>query len=726
MRRVSGRALLVIASVALLVGGVTLYLRAAILDSREFADRATSTLESDDVRQIVSERLVEQAIEQGSAELIQARPLLEAAVAGALDTGAFQAVFERAAQNVHTLLFERERGSIVLDLADAGIVIVNALRAIAPKLAKEVPRDVEGALIDLSDRRFAAGMLDTAAQVRFLGIVLPLLALALFAASVAVSVDRRRAVVEAGVALAIVAAVVVVGMIVAKAIVMSAIEDTDSVEAASVAWDHFLGDLRVLSLGIGALGIVFAATAASVIVHEEVEDWVDRLRRVVTTQPSSRGWRLVRAVAIIGVSILVILEPTYAVQVAVVILGGYGLFFGVGEALQVVAPPRRGGLGSRDIDLDLDIDLPRIPARAVVLAGLVALGIVVTVVAVASDDEVAPPVERPDRAVTVCNGLGALCERRVNEVVFPGTHNSMSAADERGWYFAGHREGLRSQLEDGIRALLIDTHYGIRDDRGRVRTDLEREGTNRQKIVDAIGEEGLAAAERLVGELDFGELRGDAELYMCHSLCELGATPLEAGLRDVREFLDENPDEFVILFIQDAVTPDDTAAAFARTGLTRYVHTHRRDEPWRTLGDLIAADERLLVLVEESGGGIDAPPWYHDGFELTQETPYVFHSLKELEPPRSCRPNRGSPNSPLFLLNHWIERVNPSPGLAAKVNARDLLERRARACARRRELVPNIVAVDFYDEGGLLETVEALNRTGPRLRAAGGSARRRR
>ena len=118
MRHVSSRALLVAASIALLIGGVTLYVRAAILDSREFADRATATLENDDVRQVVSRRLVDQVIEQGSAELIQARPLLEAAVAGALDTGAFQAVFEQAAKNVHKLLFERERGSIVLDLAD--------------------------------------------------------------------------------------------------------------------------------------------------------------------------------------------------------------------------------------------------------------------------------------------------------------------------------------------------------------------------------------------------------------------------------------------------------------------------------------------------------------------------------------------------------------------------------------------------------------------------------
>ena len=713
MRHVSSRALLVAASIALLIGGVTLYVRAAILDSREFADRATATLENDDVRQVVSQRLVDQVIEQGSAELIQARPLLEAAVAGALDTGAFQAVFEQAAKNVHKLLFERERGSIVLDLADAGIVVISALRAIAPKVAKEVPRDVEGAFIDLSDRQFATKMLDIGAQVRFLGILLPLLAIGLFVASVLVAEDRRRALVEIGVAIAVVAGIVVVGLIVAKAIVLSNIESDESREAASAAWDALLGDLRVLSLGIGALGIVFAATASSVIVRDEVEDWVDRLRRVVTTQPERRVWRLARALAIAGVSLFLILNPESSVEVAVVVVGGYGLFFGVGETLQVLAPPRKGGIGSRDIDLDLDfdIDLPRLSPLAIVIAGGVALAVAATVFVIASEDESAPAVERPDRPVTVCNGHEELCERRLNEVTFAGTHNSMSSADERGWYFAGQRGNIREQLDDGVRALLIDTHYGIRDKQGNVRTDLEQEGTNRQKVVDAIGEEGLAAAERLVGRVGFGELEGESGLYMCHTLCELGATPLGTGLTDIRRFLDENPDEFVILFIQDAVSPEETAKAFDRSGLTRYVHTHRRDEPWPQMRELIAADERLLVMAEERGG--QGPPWYHDGFDLTQETPYVFHSLEELDPPRSCRANRGSPNSPLFLINHWIERVNPSPGLAARVNERKRILRRARRCARRRALVPNIVAVDFYDEGGVLEAVDAFNGVSP-------------
>ena len=126
---------------------------------------------------------------------------------------------------------------------------------------------------------------------------------------------------------------------------------------------------------------MLAATASSLLVRDEVEDWVSRLRRVVTTQPRKPAWRLARALAIAGVSLFVILRPVDALQVAAVIVGGYGLFFGVSELLQVIAPPLKGGIGSRDIDVDIDFDLPRLSGRAVAIAGTTA--VVVAAVAVA-------------------------------------------------------------------------------------------------------------------------------------------------------------------------------------------------------------------------------------------------------------------------------------------------------------------------------------------------------
>ena len=63
-------------------------------------------------------------------------------------------------------------------------------------------------------------------------------------------------------------------------------------------------------------------------------------------------------------------------------------------------------------------------------------------------------------------------------MVFAGTHNSFSAADSSGWFIANQRRTIERQLADGIRLFLIDTHWGIEDAQGRVRTDFESEGAS--------------------------------------------------------------------------------------------------------------------------------------------------------------------------------------------------------------------------------------------------------
>jgi hypothetical protein len=63
----------------------------------------------------------------------------------------------------------------------------------------------------------------------------------------------------------------------------------------------------------------------------------------------------------------------------------------------------------------------------------------------------------------------------------------------------------------------------------------------------------------------------------------------------------------------------------------------------------------------------------------------------------------------LFLLNHWITNKAREVSNAALVNARDVLLPRAEQCREQRGLVPNFVAVDFYDQGDLFGVVDDLN-----------------
>ena len=68
-----------------------------------------------------------------------------------------------------------------------------------------------------------------------------------------------------------------------------------------------------------------------------------------------------------------------------------------------------------------------------------------------------------------CNGHVELCDRPLDEVALAATHNSMSVPLP-GWFASMQERPIAGQLADGIRGLLIDTHYADRLPNGRLRT----------------------------------------------------------------------------------------------------------------------------------------------------------------------------------------------------------------------------------------------------------------
>lgn len=251
-----------------------------------------------------------------------------------------------------------------------------------------------------------------------------------------------------------------------------------------------------------------------------------------------------------------------------------------------------------------------------------------------------------------CNGDPALCDRRYDQVAYATTHNAMSNADE-GWLGPNQQHGLTRQLEDGIRGLMLDTHY----------------------------DGGVA--------------------QLCHAYCALGKETLESGLRKIRRFLDLHPQEVVSIIFEAYVSEADTAGAFAAAGLLPYVHAQPVGAPWPTLATLIHDGTRLVVFTDERGD----LPWHHYVWDYASETPYSFETPAQL----SCAPNRGNPSHPLFILNHFLTQVLGSPALAEQINHDPLFIDRALACQASRSRLPNFVTVDFYDIGDVFSVTAALN-----------------
>jgi hypothetical protein len=289
----------------------------------------------------------------------------------------------------------------------------------------------------------------------------------------------------------------------------------------------------------------------------------------------------------------------------------------------------------------------------------------------------------PASAALTCNGSSKLCGKRFDKVVLPATHNSMSAAS-LGFQIPNQPVGIPDQLKDGVRGFLIDTHYGRRQADGSVVTDDDGKAT-----------------------------QGKRGTYLCHVVCQIGATPLEPVLRSMRSFLRKHPGNVLLLDVEDYVTPKDFVKAMKRTGLAKLAY-RGATKRWPTLRTMIRRHQQVVVLNEHRAG---AAPWLHlDYFGIVQETAYTWDPAALITDPAnwpaSCAPNRGGTKGSLFLMNHWsppTPRPQPDAVADAQVNATGVLVGRASACQAARGLLPTIVAVDQYRTGGLFDAVRQLN-----------------
>ncbi len=267
----------------------------------------------------------------------------------------------------------------------------------------------------------------------------------------------------------------------------------------------------------------------------------------------------------------------------------------------------------------------------------------------------AAPESEPARR---CNGEAAYCERRYDQLVFPGTHNSHAAKEDHfGDANANQLYGVARQLEDGVRLLLMDVY----DDEG--------------------------------------------ETMLCHGPCGLlGATPHRDTLGQLKGFFERHPHDVVTIIYEDHVPAAKLAEDLAATGLDALSYTHPAGDPWPTLGQLIDRGARLVVTLESGG---PPPAYLHHVWDLAFDTPYSFTSPEAM----SCALNRGSASNDLFLLNHWVSNGAglPHAPAAATVNQRAFLLERARRCAAETGHVPNFIAVDFYEQGELFDAVRELN-----------------
>jgi hypothetical protein len=257
-----------------------------------------------------------------------------------------------------------------------------------------------------------------------------------------------------------------------------------------------------------------------------------------------------------------------------------------------------------------------------------------------------------------CNGHVELCDRTLDAVTLPGTHNSFaSEADGFARYInANHTVGVAEQLTAGVRVFLLDVY------------------------------------------------EEDGQRVLCHGPCTLGSLGHVDVLSQMAAFVEQHPREVLAIVYQDSASPEAIAEDLGVVGLAEHAITHTPGDPWPTLGSMIDAQTQLLVMLEYAG---PPPEWMHQFSDLAWDTPYAWKAIEEFD----CRFGRGDPDNPLLQVNHWLstELGLPDADRAAETNSFDILYGHAAACLEDPGDHPNFLVVDYHLSGDLFAVVDALN-----------------
>jgi hypothetical protein len=688
-------ALVAIACLVALVGGVTLYLREEVLDSQAFADRAIETVHQPTVQHVLARRITVQLIEPGFPDLVAGRPIISSAVRAVVVSKPFERVIRLAALHGHRLLFQRNGGNAVFDIADAGKVVSSALRNLSPKLAAALPKKTEAILLTLRKRSFASTTLRLSDTVRLLGYALGPVALVLFALALAVAPDRRRALTRCAVGIGVTGLLFAIAFVLFRRYYVSTVRGVNEIstsEAKSAVdeiFGAFLGDLLTWTLAITAIAWVVAAAASTVLPAYSAAAGLRRTWAAIPRPASARD-QAVRGALVLALGVFVVLKPTLALRLVAVAGGLLLVYAGLGELLTATAPaePRQR-------------PRPAVSRRRVLaVAGTAAVCVLafgLAFVLIGSSSNVQA------KSLGTCNGYAQLCSRRLDEVVFAGVHNSMSAADTPGWLIPNQERNVAQQLGDGIRAFKISTHYGVQTQTGQVYTDIQSAGDRVNRVAERLDVPARLALQRFSRSLHRGGSGGKRDIWLCHSLCELGSTNFVHYLSVIDNFLELNPGNVIVLFDEDYVSEQSIRAAFKRAGLFNRLAVLQRGQPLPTLGDLISSKHNIVVFAQEPVSGHF--PWNAPSDTWLQDTP-----LKAVKPSQfTCQLYRGYSTNPLLVMNNWADIFPPRRSPNVPLVQKDFILKRAHECIVERGKIPNLIMTDFYNRGDVVGAAAVLN-----------------
>ena len=309
-RRVAAR-LLIILGVTAVAGGAALgQVRRGLFESDAFASRLAQALNDPRVSAFVAEQITDVVLRE-KPDLVAVRPLLRSTAQSVVSTDAFQSIVRVTAREGHEAMFSRGGRNLLLSVPDVGLILRGALANASPTLAARVPARLSTVVARLGDSRASRLIVDpwqlgrSLAWAAWIGV---LGGLGLVIAGVALAPRRSEALRWTSVDLTLAGLGLLVLLPLGRLLAASIPDAPLAQEAASGLFDVFVGGLRRLALGIGAVGLVCSAAAYSL----AGPTWISgaaRTARAWLLRPASTPQRIGRGALFVVAGVFLVLRP---------------------------------------------------------------------------------------------------------------------------------------------------------------------------------------------------------------------------------------------------------------------------------------------------------------------------------------------------------------------------------------------------------------------------------
>ncbi|KAL8932301.1 MAG: hypothetical protein Q9211_006396 [Gyalolechia sp. 1 TL-2023] len=278
-----------------------------------------------------------------------------------------------------------------------------------------------------------------------------------------------------------------------------------------------------------------------------------------------------------------------------------------------------------------------------------------------------------------CNGHQALCNRKYSNITHIATHDAP---------FVGvlpmenQNVDIPTQLDAGIRFLQAQAHRNA-----------------------------------------FGKLS------LCHTSCLMkDAGLLKDYLKVIKQWLDNHPQEVVTILLTngDHLNATEFDKAFQQSGIVPYAYVPHGDprdwtlDSWPTLGELIAANTRLVAFLDYGADQTRIPHLLNEFFYFW-ETPYdtLDPSFAQctIDRPKGLDKYPAAVAQRMYIMNHFLgtkvlNMIVPDRRDATRTNAwkgKGSIGEQAQRCMGMYGRAPGAVLVDYFDRGQVLQAQDRLN-----------------